>query len=557
MKKILTSVVALGLMASTIFPGAASALTLEENLKKIQDLTNQIKALQDQILNLRTQQAQLQTSTNDAIVELVGTLKVGSEGDQVKVLQTLLALDASIYPEGMVTGYFGPATRRAIERYQRRSGLETVGFVGPRTRAELNKWLREQFKAIEKIEDDVADDVKAAIAAITLPALPSDPCGIPNLPYATSTPFMQKDGKTKIIQTGNVFIYKDGKHKIIITPNTYHEKDGKKQLLITPGMRVEKDGKYKSIIPCNGATTTPPTSGSDTTPPTISSVNSTPAHNSAKITWNTNEGATGKVYYGTANPLNIGSASSVAESTWWSLPTGHSVTLTSLSASTTYYFVIESKDKKGNTATSSQHSFTTSQTPDSTDPVITAISSSGVGTSTVTINWTTNESANSKVYYSGSTPVSTGSAATKSDGAMVTHHSLQLTGLTPGTTYYFKVESSDASGNSTLSSETSFATAALDTTAPIISAIVKTPAATTTAVTWTTNEAATSKIYYGTITPLLLGAASTVSDSALLTNHSLMLSGLTASTTYYMVVESKDAANNTATSSEISFTTVN
>ena len=87
-------------------------------------------------------------------------MKVGSEGDQVKLLQTLLALDTAIYPEALVTGYFGPATRRAIERFQRRHGLETVGFVGPRTRAELNKLIREQFKIVKNLEEDVEDDIK-------------------------------------------------------------------------------------------------------------------------------------------------------------------------------------------------------------------------------------------------------------------------------------------------------------------------------------------------------------------------------------------------------------
>ena len=118
------------------------------------------------------------------------------------------------------------------------------------------------------------------------------------------------------------------------------------------------------------------------------------------------------------------------------------------------------------------------------------------------------------------------------------------------------MESKDASNNTTLSSETSFTTSVLpDATAPTISAVVATPASTTAQVTWTTNEAATSKVYYGTVSPLVLGTASTVSAGAFVTSHSLPLTGLTASTTYFMVVESKDAANNTATGTEVSFAT--
>lgn len=97
-----------------------------------------------------------------------------------------------------------------------------------------------------------------------------------------------------------------------------------------------------------------------------------------------------------------------------------------------------------------------------------------------------------------------------------------------------------------------------DTIAPVISNISAIGITTTSAaITWTTNEAATSKVYYGTTTPLVLATALTSSNASLLTAHSLALSGLTVSTTVYFVVESKDAANNAATTSTQSFVTTN
>jgi len=453
MKKFVASFVGFGLIATTVLPGFASAQTSSENLKLFQDLINQIHALQEQIKALQQQQVQLQVSADQAIVEIIQGLREGSEGDQVTLLQTLLAADAALYPEGRITGYFGPLTRRALQRFQARAGLETVGFIGPRTRAELNKLIREQFKIVEKVEDDIAEEVKAAIASVTLPPLSSDLCGIPSLPLASTTPMIQKDGKTKLIQTGNVFIYQDGKHKVIITPNTYMEKDGKKLLLITPGARIEKDGKFRSIVPCNGATTTPPVV--DTTPPAISSINaSSVTHQSATITWNTNEPATGKVYHGTTTPIDLGSAASVADS---SLQTNHSLLLSDLSPSTTHYFVVESKDARGNTATSSQHSFTTSSAPDTTAPVISAFSISPAST-TAQATWTTDETATSKVYYGTTTPLVLGSASSASDSTLVTSHTLEITGLATSTTYYAVVESKDAANNAAVSSETSFLT---------------------------------------------------------------------------------------------------
>ncbi len=64
---------------------------------------------------------------------------------QVSVLQQFLAEDSDIYPEGTISGFYGPATRRAVERYQAANGIassgspETNGYgaVGPSTRASI------------------------------------------------------------------------------------------------------------------------------------------------------------------------------------------------------------------------------------------------------------------------------------------------------------------------------------------------------------------------------------------------------------------------------------
>ncbi|OGF79899.1 hypothetical protein A2926_04235 [Candidatus Giovannonibacteria bacterium RIFCSPLOWO2_01_FULL_44_40] len=74
-------------------------------------------------------------------------LDLGSVGDGVKILQALLAGWPEIYPEGFVTGYFGPLTQKAVERFQIKYGIVTqgdpistgFGRVGPKTRAKLNE----------------------------------------------------------------------------------------------------------------------------------------------------------------------------------------------------------------------------------------------------------------------------------------------------------------------------------------------------------------------------------------------------------------------------------
>ncbi|MFA6278708.1 MAG: cytochrome b5 domain-containing protein [Candidatus Paceibacterota bacterium] len=74
-------------------------------------------------------------------------------------------------------------------------------------------------------------------------------------------------------------------------------------------------------------------------------------------------------------------------------------------------------------------------------------------------------------------------------------------------------------------------------------------------VSWTTNVTSSSKVYFGTTSPLSLLAASSVTSATPVKSHSIGLTGLTASTTYYVVVASVSAANGSATSSQTSFTT--
>jgi peptidoglycan hydrolase-like protein with peptidoglycan-binding domain len=65
-------------------------------------------------------------------------LELGDSGSDVSALQTFLASDSSVYPEGIVSGYFGALTQAAVKRYQSKVGLPAVGRVGPMTIAALN-----------------------------------------------------------------------------------------------------------------------------------------------------------------------------------------------------------------------------------------------------------------------------------------------------------------------------------------------------------------------------------------------------------------------------------
>lgn len=76
--------------------------------------------------------------TTSAIIPFSKTLLRGSSGDEVKRLQEFLKTLPDIYPEGIVTGYFGLLTEKAVKQFQAKYGIERAGILGPQTRAKLN-----------------------------------------------------------------------------------------------------------------------------------------------------------------------------------------------------------------------------------------------------------------------------------------------------------------------------------------------------------------------------------------------------------------------------------
>jgi hypothetical protein len=284
----------------------------------------------------------------------------------------------------------------------------------------------------------------------------------------------------------------------------------------------------------------------DTTAPTISAVAAGSVTSSgATITWTTNEAATTQVQYGTTTAYN---ATTALNST---LLTAHSQSLTGLAAATTYNFRVLSRDAAGNLATSGNFTVRTLAAVDTTPPTISAVAAGSMTSSGATITWTTNEAATTQVQYGTTTAYG---ATTALNSTLLTAHSQALTGLAAATTYNYRVLSRDAAGNLATSANFTLRTlAAADTTPPTISAVAAGSVTSNGAtITWTTNEAATTQVQYGTTTAY---GATTSLNSALVTIHSQVLSGLSAGVTYHYRVISRDAAGNTSTSVDQTFRT--
>ncbi|MFC1978778.1 fibronectin type III domain-containing protein [Chloroflexota bacterium] len=92
---------------------------------------------------------------------------------------------------------------------------------------------------------------------------------------------------------------------------------------------------------------------------------------------------------------------------------------------------------------------------DTTPPVLTSVSASDISGIGATITWTTNEAATSQLEYGVTTDYGT---TTTLDTTFSTNHSLNLSGLTLGTTYHYRVKSVDGSDNQAVSEDYTFET---------------------------------------------------------------------------------------------------
>jgi len=208
-------------------------------------------------------------------------------------------------------------------------------------------------------------------------------------------------------------------------------------------------------------------SSTDTTAPTISSVRTWPLARAVFISWTTNESADGAVFWSKTTPVDV-TSSSTARREQNARTRSHQMFISGLSATTTYYAIVRSRDTAGNVAYSPEFTFatrggtTTAPVADVTPPVISSVILTA-GTSTVNVSWTTNEVATSRIFYSSSTPVSISTTTTPfvESGTLVTSHTLGISALSTSTTYYIRVQSADAAENTQTTGEFSTTTAGL------------------------------------------------------------------------------------------------
>ena len=109
------------------------------------ELAAEIQALKQQIAQMQGQSGNSTGTSASACGAISGPLGPGSSGAAVSALQQFLASDPSVYPQGLVTGYYGSLTVAAVQAFQTKSGIvssgssSTTGYgrVGPQTLAAI------------------------------------------------------------------------------------------------------------------------------------------------------------------------------------------------------------------------------------------------------------------------------------------------------------------------------------------------------------------------------------------------------------------------------------
>lgn len=314
----------------------------------LSDLQVQIQSLLGQINDLQTQLTEVQKGDRGTIKKELQSvrkefrtyLKRGTTGDEVTQIQEILAQYPEIYPEGLVTGYYGLLTEKAVARFQSKYGIEQVGVVGPKTRAKLNSLF---VTASGKTPPGLTKKFQTSLTTSTATST------------ATSTPDGDDDDDTAT-STDTV----GGVGKITLC----HKVDRKNPNTLSVGIPATLahllHGDTIGACSAGGGTGDEGDNGDggDVTAPIISNISaSSTTASTTSILWNTDEDSDSKVTYSTSTPVST--ATTTLTTAVSVLMTSHDVSLIDLTASTTYYYFVGSTDASENSATSSEQLFIT------------------------------------------------------------------------------------------------------------------------------------------------------------------------------------------------------
>lgn len=368
-------------------------------------------------------------------ISFTRNLEYGSRGEDVRELQKMLNAQGFMVAEigpgspGNETNWFGPATKAALTKFQAANTIEpATGFFDPLTRVKIVELST--LAAPENPESLQIEKVRRDYIELSWDAVPG----------ATSYTIKRKETGSNeyvVIGTATTTTFTDStvssrtKYSYVVTASN-RKGESRSSPVVKASTRNLGGG---------GGASEP----SDTTPPTVSltvpSDSDTVSGASVTLTATASDDTevAGVQFAVDGTDVGLEDTSSPYSITWDSttvLDGSRSITATAI-----------------DTSSNETVSAAITVTVDNTGPVLSSISSDP-DTTTATITWTTDELSDSEIVYG----LTASYGSSSSSATLTTSHSIDLAGLTAGTTYHFAVTSTDAEGNETTSSDQTFTT---------------------------------------------------------------------------------------------------
>lgn len=289
-----------------------------------------------------------------------------------------------------------------------------------------------------------------------------------------------------------------------------------------------------SVLP-KGTFDTAPTLSSD---PVVTNITT----QKATVSWSTSRNGDTKVSYGTSSGDYFDEEPSKSEQV-----TAHEIQLINLDPGTKYYYVAKWTDEDGNTGTSDELTFTTDPRPETKE-----ISVNNISITSAIVEFTTTNAVKARVYYGETTTF--GGVAEITTGTSESTHTVQLTGLSDGTEYFYKIATFDSEDEEYEGDTNSFETLPRPQISDVRVQQIKGTAQPSMLITWTTNTEVSSIVtYYPSDNPG--GARDEVNVTLISGQHRMAIVGLLPQTRYSLIVSGRDIVGNEATSDVQSFTT--
>jgi|GEM_PF-952652 len=254
---------------------------------------------------------------------------------------------------------------------------------------------------------------------------------------------------------------------------------------------------------------------------------------SATITWSTSREANSFVQYGTkSGEYGNEVGSSLQE-------IAHSIKLTNLSPSTTYYYKVIWTDEDGNQGFSDEQTFITNAAP-----TVSNVKFSEIGLTSTYVSFSINNATKATIEYGTTTDYGDQKAISTSTDEST--QSVRIDNLTEGTLYHLRIVAEDEENNTFTGDDYTFETLPIPKISDLrVQQVLGMPSATLRLI-WQTNAPTTTVVtYYPT------SAASAARDEinlSLVTSHEVILRSLLDETDYTVMVSGKDVAGNSAES---------